>query len=128
MARIVHIRHEMGDLSEWTSTTTDSGNLSVEVAAALAGTGFGLQFVIDDTNTLQAQKTFTELGASPTDLRLRFYIDPNSLTMATNDEFLVLQILDFGLATILNVSLNYNASTYRLAVHLKADGSSTARS
>jgi hypothetical protein len=37
MSIIINIDHETGDLTQYTSTVTDSGDLSVAVGAALAG-------------------------------------------------------------------------------------------
>ncbi len=87
MAEIFNITHETGDLSEYSSTVTDSGDLSVSLSAGLAGTSYGLQALIDDTNAIYATKNFTQLT---TDYhRLRFYLDPNGLTMASGDNFVL---------------------------------------
>ena len=78
------IDHEAGDLSEYDSTVTDGGDLSAHADAAYEGS-YGLRAVIDDTNTLYANKTFD--GKSR--LRVGFYFDPNGLTMDASDEFLI---------------------------------------
>jgi hypothetical protein len=71
-------------LTEYDSTTTDGGDLSVTAAAALGGTDYGLSALIDDTNVIYGEKTFTLTSSV---YSLRFYIDPNTLTMANNDNF-----------------------------------------
>ena len=84
MSVIVSIDHETGDLSQYTGNSTDSGDLSVAAEAALAGTNYGMKLVIDDTNNLYAYKDITSNTSGKA--RLRFYIDPNSITMANADE------------------------------------------
>lgn len=78
---LVDIDHETGDLSQYTSTVTDGGDLSVTGSAAMAGTNYGLSVMIDDTVSIFGAVT---LGTPDTSgkLRARFYLDPNSLTMS----------------------------------------------
>jgi len=71
------------DLSEFDTTATDGGDLAQSGAAALAGTAGGMSCLIDDTNQIYGEKTFS----SVTRFRCRFYIDINSLTMADGDVF-----------------------------------------
>jgi hypothetical protein len=52
MAVVADIDLESGDLSEFSGTVTDGGDLSVTQAAALAGSEYGLQCVIDDTTAV----------------------------------------------------------------------------
>jgi hypothetical protein len=64
---------ESGGLGAWSSASTDGGDLSVTLGAALAGS-FGLQGVVDDTAGLYVQDD------SPEDegrYRVRFAVDPN---------------------------------------------------
>ncbi|NJN93665.1 MAG: hypothetical protein HC875_06035, partial [Anaerolineales bacterium] len=42
---------ELGNLTAWSASTTDSGDLSVAPAAALVGTN-GLRAVLDDNNSI----------------------------------------------------------------------------
>ncbi len=122
MGRIVHIRHETGDLTEYTSTVTDGGDLSVDAAAALAGTGFGLSLLIDDTTGLRARKDFTALSTQ-TDFRTRIYIDPNSLTMATDDIFPFLAMTDrTNFHDVIILYLKYDGSTYQIEFEAYNDG------
>ena len=114
MAIIVDINHEAGNLSEYDSTVTDSGDLSAHADAALAGTSYGLHCVINDTGFLYGNvNTF---GAQPTtDLRLRFYIDPNSLEMAQFDVFTVLSLFLSNAPWFLcTIKLEYRDGIYKL--------------
>ncbi len=79
MATLYDIDMEAGNLSEWTATTTDGGDLSASAPAALAGTNYGMAALIDDTTAIYGSYTITLVGA--TAFRHRFYFDPNSLTM-----------------------------------------------
>lgn len=85
MATLWDIDHETGDLSQYDSTVTDGGDLSVEAAAALAGTSWGLQCQVDDANDIYGQIASLDPGTGK--FRFRFYIDPNSLSMPNNDMF-----------------------------------------
>jgi hypothetical protein len=107
MAEIFNIQLET-DLSEFDSTVTDGGDLSQAVAAALAASSGGLSCLIDDTNSIYGQKNFTELTSVA--YRFRFYVDPNSLTMAGSDDFQICRIL--------------NSSNGRCQAWLRYDGSS----
>jgi cysteine-rich repeat protein len=66
---------ESGDLSAWSGTLTDGGDLSVSPTAALNGTTQGLQGVVNDTNTLLVE------DGTPLDenhYRARFFFDPSA--------------------------------------------------
>ncbi len=124
MAIILDIDHEAGDLSEWDYLTTDGGDMSAAAGAALAGSNYGMSLLIDDTNVLRATAAFTP-GGGATSLRFRFYIDPNSLTMANGDSFLLLTLLTNGSATILEIWMEYSSSTYQFRVVYRDDAATT---
>ena len=107
MAERVNIDLEGGTLDPFDSTIIDSGDLSVETAAALAGTGFGLQCVIDDTNEIRGQKNFTQLTSD--NARFRFYIDPNGITSSGNDWFGICSV-EQGTSRNYLLSLNVRAA------------------
>jgi hypothetical protein len=71
---------ESGDFASWSSTSTDGGDLSVTVGAALDGTAFGAQGLVDDTAALYVQDD------SPADedrYRARFWFDPGDFDPGT---------------------------------------------
>ncbi len=72
---------ESGNLSAWTSSTTDNGNLSVSAAAALVGSQ-GMQALINDNNAISV--TDDSPSTEPR-YRARFYFDPNSITMTNGN-------------------------------------------
>ena len=125
MAETFNIELE-ADLSEFTSTVTDSGDLSQSAAAALAGTSGGLLCLIDDQASIYGQKDFVQLaGAS---YRLRFYIDPNGLAMANGDDFQVCRLTD-GVSSRLQVWLRYDGASHEMRSRIFDDnGTWTATS
>ncbi len=122
MAEILDINLET-DLSEFTSTVTDGGDLSQAGAAALASTSGGLSSLIDDTTDIYGANTFTTFTSGI--LRFRFYIDPNGLAMASGDQFEVVQILGSTSNNRTRVLLEYNGTNYRIRAGTLDDGSTT---
>lgn len=87
---IIDVDLETGDLSEFTSTDTDSGDMHV-TASGLAGTGYKLQCDINDTNSMYGT---VEITPSTSGIwRARFYFDPNTITWpnSSDTELMVLQ-------------------------------------
>lgn len=125
MATIIDVDHETGDLSEYSSTTTDGGDLSVSAGAALHGS-YGLSCVIDDTTAIKGDIN-TAQSAS---LQFRFYIDPNGLTMANNTYFRAFRWLMIGgpWAVITYISLKYLSSAYQLLIEAQNDAGATVLS
>jgi hypothetical protein len=78
---------ESGNLSAWTGSVTNSGNLSVSPGAALAGS-FGLQATFNNTTAMYVRDDSP--NAEPR-YRARFYFDPNSITMASGDAHIFFQ-------------------------------------
>jgi hypothetical protein len=108
---------ESGSFSAWTSNTNDAGDLSVSAAAALVGNQ-GMQAVIDDANTIYV--TDDTPNAEPR-YRARFYFDPNSITMASNDAHFIFKGF-MGTATdILQVELRNSAGIYQIRAKLLND-------
>jgi hypothetical protein len=81
---------ESGDFSAWTTSITDGGDLSVTSAAALVGTQ-GMQVRINDNNYIRVQRNMPSLMSR---LRARFYLHPNTLSMAENDNFMIFMAHD----------------------------------
>jgi len=65
---------EGGDFSRWSSASTDSGDLSPSVLAALNSTTVGMQGVVDDTASLFVQD---DTPIDENRYRARFYLDTN---------------------------------------------------
>ena len=80
MEFIVEIDLETGDISQFDSVT--GADISVAAGAALNGTNFGLQIILND-----ADPDFGSKSISPPlsgILRGRYYTDPNSFAITTN--------------------------------------------
>jgi len=117
---VVDVDFEAGNLGELDSITPSaSPDIQASVNAAMAQTSYGMRINIDDATTRYGQVAFTP-GA--TDSRFRVYLDPNSLTMATSDEFTFLTGLGSG--AVFFVSLEYNGANYRVRLRSRNDDTS----
>jgi hypothetical protein len=65
---------ETNDLSRWSASANDGGDLHASGAAALRSTSFGLAGVVDDTNGLYVEDDSPNAESR---YRARFYLDPN---------------------------------------------------
>jgi len=110
---------ESGNLSAWSSNTTDSGDLSASPAATLIG-NYGLQAVIDDNNTIYVTD---EIPSAETRYRARFYFDPNSITMANNDSHYLFYGYHGTSTVALRIQFRRSSGTYQLRAALRNDSS-----
>jgi len=106
---------ESGDLSKWRSSpNTDGGDLSVTTTAALHGS-YGLSCLIDDTTYL---RVYDDTPNSETRYRVRFYIDPNSITMADGTNITLISLWDSGwTASPFIVRFQKNSGVYQIIVN-----------
>ena len=65
---------DSGDLTRWSTSATDGGNLTASGAAAMAGTPFGLEAFVNDPTALYVED---DTPAGENRYRVRFYFDPN---------------------------------------------------
>ena len=110
---------ESGTLSAWTASATDSGDLSVNAAAALFGTN-GLQAVIDDTNSMYL--TDDTPNAEPR-YRARFYFDPNSVTMSSGAAHFLFRGFAGSSTQVIRVEFRFSSGAYQIRAALINDGS-----
>ena len=115
---------ESGNLSAWTSNSNDLGDLSVSTAAALVGSR-GLQAVIDDINSIHV--TDDTPNAEPR-YRVRFYFDPNSISMLSGDTHFIFRGYSGASTIVLRVQFRFSNGNYQLRVGLVNDGSTFANS
>lgn len=119
---------ESGDFSAWTSSTMDGGDLSVTTGAALVGT-YGMQAVIDDN----VAPLMAVLGKTPktakynkyaiyvtddspdgeTENMVRFYFDPNSISMASNNNHTIFFAYKGTFQPAMRVELRYYSGNYQ---------------
>ena len=115
---------ESGTLSAWTSSATDSGDLSASTSAAMKGT-FGMQAVLDDTNTIYT--TDDTPNAEPR-YRARFYFDPNSITMASGDAHYIFKGFSGASTDLFQMELRFSSGSYEIRVRVLNDASSWTNS
>lgn len=123
---IVDIDHEGGTLGEYTSTVTDSGDLSVTAAAKLAGTNYGLSCLVDDTTSIYG---FYDLGSPNTTgvIRLRIYLDPNNISMSNTYEMDPINLQNSSWNNIFQLMFYYN-SGYQIAARAYNDSGNSETS
>ncbi|HWQ12322.1 MAG TPA: right-handed parallel beta-helix repeat-containing protein, partial [Roseiflexaceae bacterium] len=109
---------ESGDLSAWSSSVTDGGDLSASAAAALAG-AYSMRAVIDDNVPIYVTD---ERPAAEARYRARFSFDPNSIAMAKGDSHAILHGLTASSTPVLRVELRFSGSTYQVRAGLRDDG------
>jgi hypothetical protein len=109
---------ESGNLSAWSSSTIDGGDLSASPAAAIAGTS-GLRAVIDDNNSIFV--TDDRPNAEPR-YRARFYFDPNSIPMASGDAHFILEGYAGTSTKVLRVAFRNSSGAYQVRAELLNDG------
>lgn len=117
---IVDIDNEQGDLRGYDIgpglTDTDGGDLTVDAAAALDGTNFGLQFVINSADRMYGYKGITW---TTDDIRIRWFFDPNGLAMGAGETFQILVLHDGG---TFRLAVNWTfTSAYRISVQVNTD-------
>jgi serine protease len=102
---------ESGNLTAWSSSMIDGGDLSVGPSAAVVGSQ-GLQALIDDNNPLVV---IDESPAAETRYRARFYFDPNSIPMGVGDAHLFFQgFAGSGVTQVLQLELRFQATGYEV--------------
>jgi hypothetical protein len=87
---------ESGDLSAWSESQTDAGSLAVTAGAAMHGAR-GMAALINDANDIYVKDLTPN---DETRYRVRFWFDPNSITMADNDEINLMQTWNNSYATV----------------------------
>lgn len=110
---------ESGNLSAWSSSSTDNGDLSVSTAAALTGSN-GLQAVIDDINSIYL--TDDRPNAEPR-YRARFYFDPNSISMSDGDTHFIFNAFEGTSTAVMRVDFRRSAGTYQIRARVLDDAS-----
>lgn len=123
MTVIIDYNFEDGTLNEFGSTVTDSGDLSAQAAAALAGTSYGMQAVVDDATNIYG----LTIGINNTSgkMRLRFYFDPNSLTMGSAELFTLYYARSAVPNTFMQVQLRWSGSVYQIIATITNDAASS---
>ena len=85
MATIIVLDHETGNLSQYTSTSGPDISVSGGPAALIGN--YGLCIIIDDTTADLGRKSISPETSTTGKHRVRVWLDPNSLNMATTTYF-----------------------------------------
>ncbi len=123
MAQLLDINLET-NLSEFNTTVTDGGDLTQSATAALAGTAGGLRMNIDDTNVIYGQNNFTTLTSG--DYRYRIYVNPKTLTMASGNNFTIVNAKSSTGSGRSRIVMNYNGSNYQIRAEARDDAGAYA--
>ena len=125
---IIDIDLETGDLSEFTSTVIDGGDLSWSASAAIAGQG-GLSVLIDDTTSIYGEYTLGTVSTTGI-LRARFYFDPNGLTMDQDNGHYIFNTKHTTSSgnDLCEVYLIKGATSYKIGALMYSDSGSTGTS
>ena len=110
---------ELGDISVWSRNVPDGSSLTVTLGAAITGTK-GLQVAINDNNDKYVVDE--RLNNEPR-YRVRFYFDPNSLSMANLNSFTL-----FSAVNQTTIDLRFSAGDYQVRASITNDSSSTVYS
>jgi len=81
---MVNIDLETGDTSQFSSLVNPDNDITVTNSAALAGTNYGMGLNVDDINVFYGIKNLSVISTSNV-ARARFYLNLNSLAMASGD-------------------------------------------
>jgi hypothetical protein len=103
---------ESGNLSAWSASVTNNGNLSAGPAAALSGS-YGLQANITSTTNIYVRDDSPDAEAR---YRARFSFDPNSISMPTGEYIALLQGYSSSQTNILALRLHRTSAGYQLRV------------
>jgi hypothetical protein len=100
----------------WTSQSTDGGHLSVATAAKLHGS-YGMSCLIADTESMGCWYQ----GASKSEMRIRFYVDPNTISIPTNEAITILDTWTFGWGATLDMYLKKTSTGYEITSQCRND-------
>jgi hypothetical protein len=110
---------ESGSLSAWSSNRPDGGDLSVTTSSALVGSN-GMQAVVDDTVAIYVTD---ELPNAEPHYRARFYLNPNSISMADGMDFYI--FTGYHTSSVFQVQLGFSAGNYRIRLRQQNDSNAT---
>ena len=107
-------------LAGWSGSSNGGGDLSVSPSAALAGSN-GLQLVINDTTAMYV--TDDSPNAEPR-YRVRFYFDPNSISMGNGDAHILFRGMNSASAVGVRLEFGFSSGTYQIRAAIVNDSAS----
>lgn len=115
------IDHETGDFSQYTSSTTGGGDLSVHADAAMNSTSYGLKIVINDTGAIYGLKSFPATWTTDY-LRIRLYLNINTIAMTNSDDLYLVQFRTGSGQVSGYLRLKKTSGTFRIYAAQRDDG------
>jgi hypothetical protein len=115
---------ESGSLSAWSSAATDGPDLSVSPSAALVGSQ-GLRAVINNTTSIYVTD---DRPSSEARYRVRFYFDPNSITMSNGNAHYIFYGYTGASTDVLRIEFRRSSNAYQIAAALRNDRSNWSSS
>jgi hypothetical protein len=107
---------ESGTLSAWSSAQIDGGDLGVLSGAALTGQ-FGLAALIDDRRAIFVTDSLPD---AETSYRVRFYADPNSLTISSTP-LVVFNGISGSSTQVIRIEMRKSGGSFQLQAGLRND-------
>jgi hypothetical protein len=111
---------ESGNLSTWSSSASDNGDLIASSTAALFG-NYGMQAIIDDTNPIYVTD---DTPASEPRYKVRFYFDPNSISIPDKNANFIFYAYHGTTKVVLRVEFRISRGIYQLRASLANDANS----
>ena len=108
---------ESGNLSAWSASTTDGGDLSVNAGAALIGAQ-GLRAVVDDNRAIFVTDNQPSAESS---YWVRFYFDPNTIRMSNGNVHTLLHGYAGTSTLVVRIQLGFSGGRYQLRAALQND-------
>jgi len=108
---------ESGDFSAWDSSITDGGDLGVTTGAAMVCT-YGMSALIDDNNAIYVTD---DLPNGETEYVVRFYFNPNSISMSNNDNHTIFYAYKGTIQPAMRVELRYYSGNYQVRAQARKD-------
>ncbi len=111
---------ESGNLSSWSTSVTDGGNLSASSAAALVGAQ-GMQALINDNISIYVTD---DRPTSEPRYRVRFYFDPNSVLMAKNNAHFIFNGFNAAGTAVVRLEFHVLNGQYQIRANVLNDSTS----
>ncbi|HEY6072840.1 MAG TPA: metallophosphoesterase [Anaerolineales bacterium] len=115
---------ESGNITAWSSSSIDKGDLSVSKNANISGRSGetqGLKLVINDNNSLFVTD---DTPSSESRYRARFYFDPNTIKMSSGNAFFLFNGFKGSSTTVFRIEFGMGTSGYQVRARVLNDAGS----
>lgn len=109
---------ESGSLAAWSASDTGGGDLAVGTEAALVG-AYGLRATLNDSSPIFVRD---DSPVSETAYRASFWFDPNSISMAQNDDHVIFRAFSGNSTNLIQLNFRYFNGQYQTQVWTLDDG------